>query len=200
MLHDADERRHSPWQGIGLKAALQYVDQCGFNCVDHVVLNHWPIDDRFDPAQDVAAQLRYYAFSDHPGHFHQRKVWKNLHVAVSLAPTAGHDVCFPERLVYPFKFLLKHYPIRSSAHGARKVFRERASRWNQAERSLGWHQQYDDIKDTHSFLRDPASLEYASGAEFDEKYLIERLSGVGVFSEKPGWATRPRQRFNGMPE
>jgi hypothetical protein len=200
MLHDVDERRHSPWQGVELKAALHYVDRCGFNCIDHVVLNYWPTDNRFDPASDVENQLRYYSFSDHLGHFHQRKVWKNPHCGISLAPSAGHDVCFPGRLVYPFKFLLKHYPIRSQAHGERKVFTDRSSRWNEAERSLGWHKQYDDIKIAESFLRDPISLECAAGAEFHDNYLIERLSGIGVFGEMPGWATRPRQRFDGRPE
>jgi hypothetical protein len=195
MLQDADERRHSPWQDVGLKAGLHYVDRCGFNCVDHVVLNYSPTDNRFDPSYDVESQLRYYSFSDHLGHFHQRKAWKNPHCAISLAPTAGHDVCFPGRLVYPFKFLMKHYPIRSQAHGERKVFQERATRWSDAERSLGWHQQYDDMKSRESFLGDPASLEHAAGAEFDQKYLIERLSGIGVFREPPAWATPPRHRF-----
>jgi hypothetical protein len=90
---------------------------------------------------------------------------------------------------------MKHYPIRSQAHGERKVFTERANRWNEAERSLGWHRQYDEIGTTGSFLRDAASLEHATGAEFHEKYLIERLSGIGVFGERPAWATGPRQRF-----
>ena len=121
VLHDADERRHTPWPGVDLRTGLHHVDRCGFTCVDHVVANFWPTGETFDPARDVEGQLRYFSFSDHPGHYHQRKAWKNCGCRVSLAASAGHDVCFPGRRVYPFKFLLKHYPIRSEEHGRRKV-------------------------------------------------------------------------------
>jgi hypothetical protein len=50
MLHDADERRRSPWPGVRLRDALWQVDRAGFSCVDHVVLTFWPTDDSFDPA------------------------------------------------------------------------------------------------------------------------------------------------------
>ena len=199
MLHDADERRHSPWPDMNLKAAVYYVDRCGFNCIDHVVLNYWPTTNWFDPTQDVERQLRHYTFSDHPGHFHQRKIWKNPRCGVSFAPSAGHDVCFPGRLVYPFKFLLKHYPIRSQSHGERKVFGERAPRWSQQERSLGWHKQYDGVTPGDTFIRDPATLQ-VDDPTFDENYLIERLSGIGVFAEAPPWATGPRQPFGDTPQ
>jgi hypothetical protein len=200
MVHDADERRQSPWRGADLKTGLFHVDRCGFNCVDHVVLHYWPTDRHFDPRRDVAGQLQYGTFSDHVGHFHQRRAWKNLRCAVSLAPSAGHDVRFPGRLVYPFKFLLKHYPIRSQAHGERKVFEEREPRWNSEERSLGWHRQYEHIERGDTFVRDPATLDYADEPTFDERYLIERLSGIGVFEESPPWATGPRQSFDAAPQ
>jgi glycosyltransferase involved in cell wall biosynthesis len=192
MLYDADERRRSPWLGLSLKDALHYVDRCGFNCVDHLTVNFWPVDDRFDPARDVERQLTHFELSDHPGHFHQRRVWKNLGRRVSLAPTAGHDVGFEGRLVYPFKFLLKHYPIRSQAHGERKILAERKPRWNAEERSLGWHAQYDALETMGSFLRDPAELTQADDETFHQQYLVERLSGIGVFRDPPFWVTPPR--------
>lgn len=195
LLHDADERRQSPWRELSLKAGLHHVDRLGFNCVDHIVMNYSPVDDTFDPAHDVESQLRYFSFSDHPGHYHQRKAWKNPHCPVSLASTAGHDIRFPNRTVYPFKFLMKHYPIRSQSHGERKVLAERESRWNQEERALGWHKQYDDVKESRNFLGDPATLLYADDATFHEQYLFERLSGIGVFDEAPFWATGARQAF-----
>ena len=133
-----------------------------------------------------------FELSDHPGHFHQRRAWKNLGQRVALARTAGHDVFFDGRLVYPFRFLLKHYPIRSQAHGERKILRERRSRFNAEERSFGWHAQYDVLEPSPRFLRDPAELEQADRETLYEKYLIERLSGIGVFREPPSWATPPR--------
>ena len=192
VLHDADERRHTPWPGVDLRTGLHHVDRCGFTCVDHVVANFWPTGETFDPARDVEGQLGYFSFSDHPGHYHQRKAWKNCGCRVSLAASAGHDVCFPGRRVYPFKFLLKHYPIRSEEHGRRKVLGDRAPRWNPDERALGWHRQYEDVITADTFLRDPATLQFFEEAHFAEQYLVERLSAVGVFHATPAWATGPR--------
>jgi glycosyltransferase involved in cell wall biosynthesis len=192
MFHDADERRESPWPELDLRSTLYYADRCGFNCIDHIVLNFHPTDERFDPAFDVADQLRYFEFSDHEGHFHQRKAWKNPGRRVALASTAGHDIRYRGRLVYPFKFLMKHYPIRSQAHGERKVFQDRAKRWSEEERALGWHKQYDDFQPAQSFLRDPATLNHFDPSTFYKEFLIERLSGIGVFKQAPWWATGPR--------
>ncbi|HYP08577.1 MAG TPA: glycosyltransferase [Bryobacteraceae bacterium] len=192
IFHDVDERRRSPWRELDLKSAIYYADRCGFTCIDHIVLNFHPTDNRFDAGFDVEDQFRYFAFSDHEGHFHQRKAWKNPRCRVELASTAGHDIRFSGRLVYPYKFLLKHYPIRSQAHGERKVFRDRAKRWSAEERALGWHKQYDDVPTAASFLRDPASLLRFDQATFYEQYLVERLSGIGIFQQAPWWSTGPR--------
>ncbi|MCA1644633.1 MAG: glycosyltransferase [Chloroflexi bacterium] len=188
MLHDADERRRGPWPGVGLRDALYHVDRAGYTCVDHVTLNFWPTDNGYLPTHDVEEYFAYFEFSDHTGHFHQRRAWKNLGEGVSLAPSAGHDVGFYGRRVYPFKFLLKHYPFRSRSHGEYKVLHERKSRWNAAERALGWHAQYDQID---TFVRRAADLEHFDAQTFYERRLIERLSGVGVFDGAPEWATPP---------
>lgn len=192
MLHDADERRRSPWPGVSLRDGLWYVQRRGFNCIDHVTLTFSPTDNRYDGRQDVEVVLRSFEFSDHPGHFHQRRAWR-AGQPVSLAPTAGHDVQLAGRRVFPYRFLLKHYPIRSQAHGERKVFAERLPRWNAGERAHGWHAQYDEIaRMAHpSFLRDPASLERFDERTFYERWLVQRLSGVGVFRQPPAWATPP---------
>jgi hypothetical protein len=196
IVQDPDERRHAPWPDGDLRSALYHVDRSGFNCIDHLVLNFWPVEDRFDPALDVEQQLRFFTFSDHLGHYYQRRAWRSPH-PVSLAPSAGHDVCFPGRLVYPFKFLLKHFPIRSQAQGERKVFADRPRRWDPEERALGWHQQYDEIRTGARLLRDRHTLHHFDERTFRETYLFERLSGIGVFRERPPWGTAPRQRFDG---
>lgn len=188
ILHDADERRRSPWTSVGMRDALYHVDQRGFTCVDHVTLNFWPTDDRYDSRLDLEAHFQHFEFSAHPGHFHQRRAWKNLGQGVSLAPSAGHDATFYGRRVYPFKFLLKHYPVRSQSHGVRKIVQERRARWNAAERSLGWHQQYDGLEE---FTRAASDLNHFDPQTFYEQYLIERLSGIGVFDAPPDWATPP---------
>lgn len=195
MLHDVDERRFPARAGHDLRTALCHAEARGFNCVDHVVLEHPPVDDGFDPSRDVVAQFPHWTFSRHRGHFHQRKAWKHPGVPVSLESSAGHDVRFPGRRVDPFKLVLRHYPIRSQAHGERKVFGDRVRRWNSEERRLGWHRQYDAVDPARGFLRDSATLESADDAAFREGWLIERLSGLGVFDETPWWATGPREPF-----
>lgn len=191
MLHDADERRTSPWPGVGLRDGLWHAQRSGFTCIDHVTLNFWPVDDAFDPGvADLEDHFRFFEFSNHPGHFHQRRAWRQLGVPVGLADSAGHDPRFTGRRVYPYKFLLKHYPIRSRAHGERKVLRDRASRWSPAERAHGWHQQYDGLA-PQDFVRDRRSLLRFDAGTFETRYLIERLSGVGVFERPPSWATAP---------
>ena len=87
--------------------------------------------------------------------------------------------------------MLKHFPIRSQAHGERKILRERLPRFSGAERSVGWHAQYDGI-DTCNFLRDPADLCRFDPLTFAEEYLVERVSGLRVFEAPPPWATPMR--------
>ena len=68
------------------------------------------------------------------------------------------------------------------------MLQERQARWNAAERSLGWHQQYDQVDD---FVRAASELERFDSGTFYESRLLERLSGVGVFAAPPPWATGP---------
>ena len=113
-------------------------------------------------------------------HPFQRKAWKNYGQPVSTVPSAGHDVIFAGRRVYPFKFLLKHYSFRSQDHGEQKVFRERKARWNHEERARGWHIHYDAMKEGHQFLRSTTEKERFDERHFNPTYLVERLSGIGV--------------------
>jgi hypothetical protein len=71
------------------------------------------------------------------------------------------------------------------------VLAERRPRWNAAERAVGWHAQYDELS---SFVRDASELTLFDRATFYEEWLIERLSGVGIFTEPPAWATPPLWR------
>ena len=84
------------------------------------------------------------------------------------------------RKVFPYKFLLKHYPVRSQRHGDKKILRDRQPRWSPAERAEGWHSQYDHVGAGHSFLRDARAL-WLFDEGFNEEFLVERLSGVGAF-------------------
>jgi hypothetical protein len=178
--HDVDEIRESPWPEITLRDALWLADRMGFNAVDHTVINFFPVDDGFEPGSDFGTYFRHWEFGRKPGHFMQIKAWKNLGRPLTLADTGGHSVDFEGRKVFPYKFLLRHYPVRSQPHGEKKVLRERKARFSPADRSRGWHTHYDHIQSGHRFLADPAGLNHFDAGTFYQDYLAERLSGVGI--------------------
>ena len=51
-----------------------------------------------------------------------------------LAGSGGHEAVFTGRRVFPYNFLSKHYPVRSQAHGERKIFVERSARRSESAR------------------------------------------------------------------
>ena len=188
--HDADERRLGPWPGLGLRESLWRVDRAGFNAVDFTVANYRPIDNSYEPGSDFEEHFRNFEFGDTSDLLVQIKAWKNDR-RVDLVGSAGHQARFANRRVFPYKFLLKHYPIRSQAHGERKIFRERIPRWDRHERVRGWHVHYDDFRPDQSFLRDPAELIEDRGEETWRVYMPEALTGSGlVHREFPEWALR----------
>lgn len=182
--HDVDEIRESPWPKLSLREALNYVDQAGFDAVDHTVIDFPPVDDCFVPGIDFGAYFNHWEFGRRPGHFRQVKAWKNLGYPLTLSDSGGHDVDFPRRRVFPYKFLLRHYPVRSQGHGEKKVFADRKPRFNPAERiNKGWHTQYEHIETGHSFLRSPESLSCFDPSGFYQEFLVERLSGIGILRQ-----------------
>jgi hypothetical protein len=175
----ADEVLCSPWPGLSYRDSLYLVDQAGFNCVDHTIVEFYPVDDGFETGMDHEAYFKHFDFK-HLSHPFQRKAWKNYGQPISTIPSAGHDVIFEGRRVYPFKFLLKHYSFRSQKHGEKKVFRERKARWNPGERARGWHVHYDSVQAGHRFVRSTSEKELFEECDFNKTYLVERLSGIGV--------------------
>lgn len=155
--HDADEIREAPWPGVSLNEAIHWVDRLGFNAIDFRVLNFPPVDDAFRSGDDPR---EHFIRWEDPAEYDrlQHKCWKAGPSEVALED-GGHDVRFDGRRVFPVRFLMRHYPIRSQTHGARKVMRERKGRFHADELALGWHRQYDHVSGPdHLFLRNPASL------------------------------------------
>ena len=179
----ADEVLASPWPGISYRDGLYLVDQAGFNCVDHTIVEFHPVDDGFETGMDHEAYFKHFDFK-HLSHPRQRKAWKNCGQPISTIPSAGHDVVFEGRRIYPFKFLLKHYSFRSQRHGEKKVFRERKARWNPKERARGWHIHYDSMQEGHRFVQPASEKEVFDEDHFNKTYLVERLSGIGTHRKK----------------
>jgi glycosyl transferase family 2 len=155
--HDADEFRESPWRGVPLADAIRRVDALGFNAIDFLSLDFWPVHDRFRAGDDVRAEFTHYA-ARAPYDRVQIRCWKNVGRPVDLASSGGHEAQFDGRNVFPVRFISRHYPIRSQAHGERKVFQERQGRFREEERARGWHVQYDAMHEGMSFIRDPTTL------------------------------------------
>jgi glycosyltransferase involved in cell wall biosynthesis len=176
--HDADEIREAPWAGVSLIDALWAVEQWGYNCIDHTVFNFRPVDNSWSPGDDLASSFPWCQFGDTPADFLQIKGWKPQSTRLSMADNAGHQVKFEGRRVFPYKFLLRHYSIRSQAHGERKILRERQPRWSPEERAKGWHVHYDHYNEETSFLWDHHDL--LRWDAIDDHHLLERLSGVGM--------------------
>jgi 2-polyprenyl-3-methyl-5-hydroxy-6-metoxy-1,4-benzoquinol methylase len=182
IIHtDSDEIRCSPWAGISFRSGLWIAERMGYSAIDFTVCDFRPIDDRFVAGKDPEVGFQHFEFGRRPGHFSQVKVWRQGAERVDLASTGGHQAEFPGKMVFPYKFLLKHYPLRNSEQARRKVFTERIGRFSPYERqALGWHIHYDSWKFDTQFLWSAADL-----LEFDEQatrrlFLTEMLSGIGI--------------------
>jgi len=160
--HDADEFRESPWSGVTLFEGIRQVDALGYNAIDFQVYNFWPTRDDFKPGDDPRVAFPYY---DRPGAWDKLQIrcWKKIDGPFDLVSSAGHEAIFPGRQVFPIRFLLRHYPFRSQAHGLRKLFEERRPRYDEEERREGWHIQYDRMTAGARFLRDPSELQLFDG-------------------------------------
>ncbi len=148
---DGDEFRESLWPGMRLADAIRLVDHLCYNAIQFEVLNFRPVDDRFVPGDDVREYLTAYEPPDSYDVL-QIKAWKKCDQRPHLAESAGHDVRFVNRRVFPFRFPLRHYPIRSSQHGLKKVFHDRLPRFMPEELAVGWHVQYDRFRNGSGFL------------------------------------------------
>mmetsp|Transcript_25324 Transcript_25324/g.47365 ORF Transcript_25324/g.47365 Transcript_25324/m.47365 type:complete len:406 (+) Transcript_25324:300-1517(+) len=183
VIHvDPDELRESPWGAeVSLLRALYVADELGYNLANFGnVLVFQPLNTTlFSRKKSLRDSFLHYLMNKFSGDSKQSKAWKTYYstcsrkqllpkrVAPDLAASGGHILqysrsiaySFPEHKLFPFTFFLRHYPIRSQEHGARKVFAERNGRWNVSERdSLDWHKQYDSLHQGHNFVGDAREL------------------------------------------
>ncbi|MFN3349638.1 hypothetical protein [Pseudorhodoplanes sp.] len=181
--HDSDEIRCAPWPRKSFRSGLWIADRCGFNAIDFTVIDFRPISASFVSGCKLEQTLTMFEFGKRPGHFLQTKVWKQGDRRVSLSKGGGHDVQFNGRKVFPYKFLLKHYPLRSPEHARKKIFAERLPRYAPELKSSGWHSHYDRYSQEEEFIWKPEGL-----IEFQEPvvwrdYLLEFISGIGIAHE-----------------
>jgi hypothetical protein len=182
LIHaDVDEIREGPFAGGGIREALHHAGRGGFNCVNGTFLRFPPVDDSFLPGGDFRSHFRFWEPPSFPAHLLQRRIWKKTSAAVNLTDSGGHDVSFPGRRIYPFQFLLRHYPFRSSEQASRKLFADRHLDPDEY-RTTGWGSHYDAFRRNPDRVRRPENLRPFSSSFYDD-YLIERLSAVGFMRE-----------------
>lgn len=155
--HDADEFRESPWPDLSLREAIKIVDNLGYNAIDFKILNFRPTENSFVAGGDVREHLKYFEWGEDINKV-QTKAWKKQSERVDLESSGGHEAKFKGRQVFPVQFMLRHYPVRSQFHGAKKVFKERQQRFDKRELKEGWHVQYNYFFEDHNFLYDKESL------------------------------------------
>lgn len=147
IIHtDADEIRRSPFPGVTLSDAFDLVAQTGANRVDFRVINFRPNRGSEASITGVQRSLRRFDFGTRPGHLHQSKAWLQGAARVDLASTGGHEARFDGATDFRYKFMLKHYPMRSEEHARRKVEQERHGRRSAFEWNVHrFHRQYEAL-------------------------------------------------------
>ena len=146
-LHvDADEIRYSPWKGSSLCEGLERVNFEGYNLVDFKLFN-FRLTNEYSFDADFENSMPLFSLAEEFNSL-QVKAWKK-NDSIQLANTGGHLAELNSGNIYPLKFILKHYPIRSASHGHKKVFLERKLRFSDFEKSKGWHVQYNDFVDNN---------------------------------------------------
>lgn len=182
---DADELRESPWDEVSLRDAISRVDDLGYNAIDFRLLDFVPTLEGFQRGDDLRKAFTHFR---EPADYNriQVKCWKKLATKVDLASSGGHDVFFAERRVFPVRFLLRHYPIRSQEHGEKKVLRERLPRYSVSLRARGWHVQYNTVTEQTRFAADPDSLREFNPGRIRAELLIENRDFEAARGELDG--------------
>lgn len=163
--HNANELMESPWPWVTLKNAIYYVDQCGFNCIDHSILNFSLMRDGFRTDSDFNAYYKYKEWGSDTDQSQQINVWKQLDQPVHLT-----HVDFERSYPFPYKFFIRKY-IHSSQNEETKKIR------NPLHNSLDAFTR--NLPRTHFLqkIQNRGKSPYHSSI-FYKIFLIERLSDL----------------------
>jgi hypothetical protein len=176
---DSDEIRLSPF-GYTIYEAISFIDSIGYNAIDFTVIDFRPTDLNNHNIPQMG-KLEFFEFGKDPYHFLQIKGWKNGNYSgINLSESGGHQIQFKGRKIYPLKFLLKHYPLRSKEQIDRKIYKERLPRFQKERAERGWHTHYDNYKEQAQYVWQESDLIRYKKEMFCTEFMIERLSGIGI--------------------
>ena len=189
IIHaDADEIRRSPFPSVNLADAFDLVAESGANRVDFRVINFQPISATNVTSGAVQKSLRYFDFGTRAGHLTQSKAWLQGSSRVDLAETGGHAARFEGAKDFRYKFLLKHYPLRSEKHARRKVELERHARRSSFEHEvLKFHTQYEALVETGFQFRHQADFFQWDDDTFWQVYGLLIMTDLLSSRIERGW-------------
>jgi len=124
-LHlDADERRFAPRPYATLAEGLADVEARGYNAVDFDEFVFVPtLEEPSFEDRDVLTSMRWcYHYEPSTPDRLRINAWQRQE-RVDLVTTGGHHVQFPNQLVFPRAFVMRHYPILSARHALEKYGR-----------------------------------------------------------------------------
>lgn len=194
MHMDADEIVESPWPNMKFTEALQLVDRLGYNCIDFELFNFRPVTAEYKSNIKPQDFFKYWE----PDNYNepQMKCWKNFGQKIDLVSSGGHIVEFKDKKVFPIKFVMKHYPIRSGAHGVKKIFSDRLPRYDKNERSIPWHTQYD------RYTEEDIRFDKKNLLDYDEDYVkqiyLPLMSCLSILEDKNRTITSREQHIQEM--
>lgn len=157
---DADEIRNSPWPGINLKDGIKAVDDLGYNLINFELFD-FKLTESTPSFGSVEKRFVFFSKAE-TYNTRQVKAWKK-NSSIDLVSHGGHLALIDSPKLFPIKFILKHYPVRSIEQGTKKILSERLARYSKEEKAKNWHVQYD----SHSREADKIAKELV----IDEKYL-----------------------------
>lgn len=168
LWHDADEYFQGIWKGQNLKESIMTVENGNYNAISFNLLSFYPIDNNFlHSGEDFFNYFKYYSPIYCIPNCRWVRAWKKQ--PKIFFHGGSHEVIFPDRKIYPKKFIIRHFPIRSQSHGVKKVFKERIPRYSENGKEKGWHIQYKNINKDFCFLKNKSDLrEY-----YDNDFKIE---------------------------
>lgn len=189
IIHtDADELRRSPFPDVSLSDGFDIVEQTGANRVDFRVINFQPIPSSRLDGESIEDSLRSFRFGTRPGHLRQSKAWLQGWQRVDLASSGGHEANFTGAVDFRYKFLLKHYPLRSETHAVRKIEEERHARRSPFESEvLGFHGHYKELADRGFTSEDDADLIQWDEATFWREYGLIVMTDLVQSRIDRGW-------------
>lgn len=177
ILHvDADESIESFSSLIGLREAIGVADRLGYDSIDFTGIDLRPTE-----LTSFGGLAHHWEFIRRPGGRHLHRGWKNDGRRSQISDSGGH-LNRAQTKLFPYNFLLMHYPLRSESQAVKKIFSDRFPRIGHEKSSRGWHTQYDSFDRGSSFVWDSRRLNPLSW-DLQREYLPEILGRCGVYRD-----------------